>query len=537
MQNKQISIKPSEIIELILRYRWFVIVPFCLSMIVGVYFTITLPKIYSAQTMILVQPQKVPSNFVQSLVSIGISERISTIRQQILSRSNLETVIQQFKLFSEPEQAKMYEEEKIANLRKRITLHVTKARAGADAFSIEFEGKNPETVMKIANSLASFFINENLKVREAQAIGTSDFLDDQLSTMSKRLADLEETLKTYNTKHMGSLPEQLQSNLRVLDRLQLQLDAKHQNLRAAKTRLHILEKQSFEGQNTPLDLSIFTEDIMLEDDSEDSPNLQPLKEQLAGLKTRYTEKHPDVVRLKRTIAKLEEEIANQAEEVAVEETPTETPETENELPEMDYMELQKTQLNEAQREIANQEIEISKLLKQIETYQQRVEETPEREQDLLTLKRNYDNMKQAYTSLLSRKLEAEISVNMEKKQKGEQFRIVDSARLPEKPISPDVKKIFALSLAAGLGVGGALIFLLFYFDSSYREAEEIESTLGIPILAAVPTVYQPKDLKRQKLHLALSLFSIMVSFVLLAMFAVLTLKGVDKTLEFLRKFI
>ena len=178
-----------------------------------------------------------------------------------------------------------------------------------------------------------------------------------------------------------------------------------------------------------------------------------------------------------------------------------------------------------------------RLQKQIKIYQQRIEATPQREQELMSLKRDYENMKDSYSSLLNRKLEAEIAVNMEKKQKGEQFRIIDSARLPEKPISPDMKKIFMLSLAAGLGIGGGLIFLLFYLDSSFQKPEDIEAFLGIPILTTLPKVYHPKDLKQQKIHFALSLFSIIVSFVLLAGFAVLTINGVDQTKALVQKLI
>lgn len=117
MRDTALPIKPAEIIGLVIRYRWFIIVPFCLSMIVGIYFTLTLPKIYSAGTMILLQAQKVPSNFVKSLVSLDIDERISTIKQQILSRSNLEKIMEEYKLFSEPQYAKMYAEEPF-NLRQ-----------------------------------------------------------------------------------------------------------------------------------------------------------------------------------------------------------------------------------------------------------------------------------------------------------------------------------------------------------------------------------------------------------------------------------
>ena len=157
-----------------------------------------------------------------------------------------------------------------------------------------------------------------------------------------------------------------------------------------------------------------------------------------------------------------------------------------------------------------------------------VQDTPNREQELLSLNRDYQNIKESYDSLLSRKLESDISVNMEKKQKGEQFRILDAASLPQKPSEPDMKKLFILVVGAGLGLGGGVIFLLEYMDSSFRKPEEIDALLELPVLCTIPRLYQPRELKLQKLNTILSVVSVMVSLVLFAGFAVLTFKGVDK---------
>jgi len=166
-----------------------------------------------------------------------------------------------------------------------------------------------------------------------------------------------------------------------------------------------------------------------------------------------------------------------------------------------------------------------------------VENTPKREQEILALKRDYSNIKGTYDSVLNRKLEAEISVNLEKKQKGEQFRILDPARLPEKPIKPDINRLFILVLAAGLAVGCGLIFLLECFDTSFRRPEDIDSLLGLPVLAILPSVIHPEDIKRKRLNTFLSIFSIIITSFLLAGFAVLTFKGVDQTIEFVRSFV
>jgi uncharacterized protein involved in exopolysaccharide biosynthesis len=173
--------EPKYLIDLVIKRRWLVLVPFALAMIVGIFLTFKLPKIYEASTLILIQPQRVPENYVQSIVESDPSQRINTLSQQVLSRTNLENIIDQFRLFSGPDGRAMYMEDKIEDLRERISVQVSSdRRRESDAFSITFQDKHPETVMKVTNALASYFIDENLRLREAQAVGTSDFLESEL---------------------------------------------------------------------------------------------------------------------------------------------------------------------------------------------------------------------------------------------------------------------------------------------------------------------------------------------------------------------
>ena len=522
MLNTKTAIKPEDIIEIVLRRRWFIIIPFCLSIIAGIYLSFTLPKIYRASTLILVQAQRVPTNYVRSIISAGIESRINMISQQIMSRTNLENIIDQFKLFSEPKHEKMYLEDKIEDIRKRISVNI-RSRRGADAFAISFEDTNPERVMRVTNTLATYFIDENLKVREAQAIGTTDFLDDELNNIKTQLEELEEALRVYRKRFMGELPEQLETNLRILDRQQEQLIEKQKNLRNVKNMLIAFEKQMSELQN---DYSMFSTDGLVEFETEGSTSVDQLGERLSMLKTRYTDKHPDVKRLKRMIAELEDQIDQELSESE-----------EEVFSGNNYQELQIAQRDEITKEIKTLEADISKIQEQITIYQKRVENTPKREQELLSLKRDYANIKGTYDSLLKRKLEAAISVNMEKKQKGEQFRVIDPGRLPEKPIKPNMSRLFALTLAAGLVVGCGLVFLMEYFDTSFRRPEDIDSLLGLPVIAILPSVIHPEDIKKRRLNLFFSIFFSIITFFLLAGFAVLAFKGVDKTLEFVRHFV
>ena len=167
----------------------------------------------------------------------------------------------------------------------------------------------------------------------------------------------------------------------------------------------------------------------------------------------------------------------------------------------------------------------------------KLDRTPKHEQELQTLQRDYKNIQESYDSLLNRKLEAEIAVNMEKKQKGEQFSIIDPARLPEKPVSPNMKRLFLMVLAAGLGAGAGLVMLLDFFDSSLRKPEHFEADLGVPVLATVPKIYQVRDVRRKTLNRVLTVISLFVACCLLAGFAVLVFKGVEPVMDIVRPYV
>jgi polysaccharide chain length determinant protein (PEP-CTERM system associated) len=530
MQERDEAFSPGYYIDLVFRRRWLMIIPFCLAMIVGIILVFTLPRIYQAGTLILVRPQRVPEKYVSSIVDSDIESRINTISQQILSRTNLEKVIKQFNLFSEPGQEKMFMEDKIAGLRKRIEIDVARTRRkDADAFSISFNGTVPEQVMRVANGLATFFIDENLKVREAQAVGTSNFLDDELVTMRKRLEGVEQQLKDYRKQYMGELPDQLETNLRILDRLQMQLNDKQESLRDEKSR-----RSAIEGQ-IAANRKFLTGSGSGVSEEGDSVSLEQLRAQLAALRASYTDSHPDVIRLQDKIADLEERYKS-GELNASGNLPAQASADPAVLMVRKSLDEQARQRYQAGLEIRNLEVEIANIEGQIKDHQQRVERTPQHEQELLTLQRDYNNLKESYNSLTNRKLEAEIAVNMEKKQKGEQFSIIDPARLPEKPVSPDMRRLFLMVLAAGLGLGAGLVILLDFFDSSLRRPESLEADLGVPILATVPKIYQPGDIRRKKLNRLLTAVSLFAAACLLTGFAVLVFNGVERTMEIVRPY-
>ena len=531
------QIDPRYYLSLLSRRRWYFIGPFCLLIIVGCLLAVKLPKIYQATTLILIQPQSVPKEYVRPVVSEGAESRISTISQQIMSRSNLENIITQFKLYGQKDQAGMFIEDKIADLRKRITIDLSKHTKGADAeaFSVSFEGENPQKVAAVANALASNFIDENIKTRESQAVGTSNFLQDQLQSTRARLEELEKALKTYREKYMGGLPGQLDTNLKILERLQGQLIDRQTAIRDAKNRSILLNQQLAEMQNYSAVAAAAGTDA--EAGMDDAVKLGQLQKQLEDLQNQYTDRHPDVVRMKEKIENLKSSLAVQGTQ----------PGADNKasgktgpaaLPKISQSRtLLQSQQREVQNEIVSLEQEIPRLQKQIEFYERLVDETPNREQELLTLKRDYENMQKSYNSLLDRKLQAEVAVNLEKMQIGEQFRVIDYAKLPNRPVKPDMRKLFMLVLAAAIGTGVGLIFMLEYLDTSFKKIEEIDTHLGLPVLATIPQMAEKKDLLWHRTNQVATMVSLLVGAVLLGAFALLAAKGVEPAKELLARFL
>lgn len=464
-------------IEILLRRKWYIIIPFILFSIGSVLLAKSLPDIYRAYTLILVQPQKIPSRYVTPTVEEDIEERLRTIREQILSRTTLEKVVNEFNLYPELRKTKPIEDV-INMMRNRIEVKVQKSQV----FSISYEDRDPVVAMKVANRLAFLFIEENLKLREERAEGTIEFLKRELERVKKKLAEQEKNIAEFRSKHLGVLPEQLEANLRTLDRLQLQLQTNTEALRAAEEAKRQLQRLILTRRDT---ISTSPEEITTE-----APTplaLDRLKALLAELTLKYTEKHPDVIRLKNQIAKLEKQLQQSSSETSSEETeiPQEQP-TNLPLP------------REIQNEIVRLNAEIEKLkeerqnlLKTIAEYQRRVEITPKVEKEYQDLIRGYEVLREEYQSLLEKKLDAELAANMEKAQKGEQFRILDPAKVPEKPYKPNRFKIVFLGIALGLGAGVGLAFLMeFYIDTSFYRVEDLETFTELPVLALIPKIKQ-----------------------------------------------
>ncbi len=459
-------------LEIANRRKWFFIIPFIMVSIGIFFYYKSLPKIYKATTLILVEPQKVPANYVRPTVTDNVQNQLRTITEQIMSRSYLEKVIKEFDLYHK-KRKKLSLESIIENMRSWIEVEVRKGRV----FSVSFEDKDPTLAMKVANRLASMFIEENLKIREQQAEGTLVFLKRELERVRSVLKKQEKKISDFRAQNLGVLPEQLDANLRTLDRLQLQLQNLEESLQTS-----LQARAQLQRQISRLSVNPKSSFIELGSDSStlDASQLKILKEKLASLKVNYTDKHPEVIRIKKAISDLEKMSNNSASYGSDKDK-----KTSNINP---WLLQMKNQLIQIDNEIAKLKKEKKTTLFKIKEYQKRVEITPKVEQKLQELSRGYNVTKKQYQSLLDKILQAELAANMERKQKGEQFKILDPAQMPEKPYKPNtmVFLLFGFILSTGVGFGSA--FLAEYMDNHFYKPEDIESFSKLPVLSSIPEV-------------------------------------------------
>ena len=493
-----------------LRRKWYILIPLvvCALGSFGVYKY--LPKAYKATTLILVQPQAVPESYVRSTITDSVANRLNTISQEILSRTRLEKVIQEFTLYADLRN-KISLEEIIEVMRKAIEIKVQEPRRDrsdqtTNSFSISFEGEEPKTVMMVTNKLASLFIEENLKVRESQAEGTSEFLSKELLGIDEQLKRKEQDIRGFKERNMGQLPQQLDANLRILERLGQQVKTTNESLRAAEDRSIVIQSQiELIKKREPIQVgrggTVSVQGDASGDRGEDPLILQlrNLKRDLAMVESKYKQTHPDVIDLKKKVSDLEPKVKELLEKQEAEKTtrlhareekvieqnvPPPTPDPETQRLFTQYAE----QYNAAVLEAKRLREEEKDLKQQITLYQRRIEDTPRREQELTLLTRDYELLKTNYQSLLDKKMQAQMAGNLERKQQGEQFKILDLARLPEKPIKPDRNKILLIGVFIGMAMGLGLVWFRESLDQSFHTVSEVEVYLGIPVLATIPNL-------------------------------------------------
>ena len=493
--------KPEDFLQIAWRCRWWIITPFVVATIAALGYARTLPDRYRTSTLILVVPQQVPVDYVRPAVTTLIADRLQMISQEILSRTQLERIISEFNLYPE-ERKKLIMEDVIERMRNDIDINIVPARrrrADTNQFSVGFEADDPRTALKVTERLASLFIRENIEDRTVLADSTSEFLQAQLDEARRRLVDHEKKLEEYRLRNAGSLPTQVQGNLQSIQNTQFQLQSLREAASRDRDRRVMLERQLADA------IAQRSQPRPVQSDSQSAPapatavdRLAAAQAALRNLETRLRPEHPDVQRAKRIIRELEKaadiEVAEQAVAAKSTPAPVRALTAEDRLREGRIGDMQ-VEIENIDRRMTGQQEEERRLLSALSTYQARVEAAPARESELIELMRDYDTLKTSYSELLKKTESSKLAASLEQRQIGEQFKIVDAARLPEKPLSTERTKIVGLGAAGGLGFGLAIVALLAYRDTSLRTDEDVLTALSLPVVALIPAMTTRSELR------------------------------------------
>lgn len=474
------------------RRRWLLLLPFVTISIGTFLYSRTLPAIYRASTTVLVEAPKVPESYVQSTVPSRVSDRLRTITQQIKSRTRLEQVARELGLLSDSLEGKALDD----YLTKMTeSIEVTVQGSGNDIFSVSYEGEDPRTAMLVANKLVALFVDANVKMREQYAEDTTEFLESERQRVSAILQSQENAVIEYKQRHMGELPSQQDANQRALDRLQTQLQSIVTTLESVRNRksliLRLLAQQGSETALHTTGAARPSGDFL-----EREQQLAQRRQALQVLQGTFSDKYPDIIRLKEEIVGLEAQIAAPAQDAR------------SQMPErvepVGMLSKSMYRQQEEIEQIAQEEDKLrqqqANIQEQIAAYEKKVDNAIRREQEMLVLTRDYESIRKNYDSLSARLMQAEIAENLEKRQKAEQFRVLDPARIPTEPWKPKRFKLLLTGMGLGLAVGGAAVVLATYLDQAFYAPEHLEQVTALPVLATIPFLRSTVEDHKQRLR-------------------------------------
>jgi succinoglycan biosynthesis transport protein ExoP len=496
-------------VDVIRRRHMYFLLPFFLGWLVVWSVSWVLPSRYKSGTLILVEQPSMPKDYVTPNVTDDLQTRLQSITQQILSRTRLLHIIDELNLYAK-DRSRLNPDELVERMRKdiEISLVFDERHAVITSFNIYYTSHDPRLAQQVTGELTNLFISENLELRQQKSEDTTKFLAQQLETARLNLAEQEEKVRIYKDQHLGELPTQLASNLQILTGLQSQLQNQEDGLNADRQQNAYLQsmleqsrsigRTSKTGDGTPVGIPALDQE------------LDKLKAQLADLSSHYTDRHPDVRKLKDQIAKtqkMRQQALADLQAGATTSGDADSPaSTSDQLDTRDgaaAMQLQ-GQLKANQIDMANKEHEVAALKAKINDYQGRLNQEPVREQQFADLTRGYEQSKSNYDDLLKKKNSSQMATSMELLQQGEHFQMIDPPSLPLKPDFPNRLKFCGIGLAIGIALGGALAGGTEFLDDRLYHEKALKDLLPVSVISEIPTITGPDEERRQQRKLWVS---------------------------------
>jgi polysaccharide chain length determinant protein (PEP-CTERM system associated) len=462
--------------------------------------TVWLPDVYRATATVLVQTQQVSEAFVQPLITAELETRIETIKQEIMSRARLGDLITRLNLYPELRKKGEPFDAIIEEARRDIRLDLKgvdplSGRSPTIAFAISYSGRDPQIVARVANTLASMYVEENTKIREGHAVRTAEFLRTQLADIKKELDTQDQLRSEFKLSYIGELPQQVEANLASLERANTQLRLNGENQIRAMDRRERLEKQLADAESAA--------PVVVAGRTPGEEQLAKLRQQLDELRRQFSDQYPDVIRVRTEIAALERQLLEGA------------PSATAAASQADPKPRLKQAIGEIDTELRALKDEELALRQAIASYELRIENMPKRQEQFQALSGGYETTKERYDALLKRYEEARLAENLEQGQKIEQFRILDAAIPPRNPAAPSRRRLFAVGFLLSIGLAIAAVLAAEKFDTSFHSIDDLRAYITIPTVFSIPLIITKGETRRQRRRLALTAVSVVVGLTLI----------------------
>ena len=442
-----------------LRRPLLVAVPWAAILALSLAALFVLPKKYMSSALVLVESEKVPESFIAKVATRDPAQRLEAVRPEILSRTRLERVLAETRPYPE-----LSSTQAVEKIRRSIFINLS----GSDGFTISFYHRDPLKAQEVTDRLARLFIDETVKARAQQVEGAVDFLVTQVDESRTQLEAKDAALRAYKERHMGQLPEQLDANLATMEVYQREMQSLEESLLFAREKQESLAR-TLGRASAPRPAPAAPAG---------SGELDELGRQLVALRARYKDAHPDVASLRARMARLQARAAEARGDETAAADPGPDP----------SVELAREQLASAALEVRKLEDRRNDLQGRIGALRGNIEQTPRTEQELATLTRDYKKLDENYTALLAKQLEAQMSGRLEQRWKGDRFRMLDPASLPDKPVFPKPPMFIALGVLLGLAAGIGAALLAEYLDPTVKDGEVLQAVQEYPLLATIPHI-------------------------------------------------
>jgi len=487
------------ILDIFRRRRLLALGTFAAVLAAAVSFAIYLPDLYRGQALVLIE-RPIDENIVRSSESAPgeLESRLHIIKQEILSRDRALALINRFHLY--PKQMKTGGiDDALNQMRSDVEVNPSgpeqvSGKVKTVSFTLNYTGDSAKTVADVTNAIASFYVQQNDSMRSQSALGTLQFLRQQLAEAKGALDRQDAMITQFTSKYTGQLPQQIGVNLATLERMNTQLRLNgEQQIRLIEQREKLME-----GLQDPTNVARSENPDASPEMIERLKQIDKLRADLAQLQTKFTSKHPDVVRLQEQIADLElqqkqDEVALQKKREAVRAAAAASTAAAD-----DAKAPRRKTIESIDGEIAKLREEEQAIRTTIASFEQRLEGAPEREQEFSLVTRDRQAAKDLYDSLLKRYDEAQLSASVETDRQGERFRVLEPALPPEGPTGPNRIRLILMGILLALAAAVGIILTAEQFDASFHGVDELREFTSVPVLVSIPPI-GPVPFKRRLL--------------------------------------